>query len=60
MMNLIQVPYGGVSKLSKKFGVSMKAVKNALRGKTKSELAFKIRQYALSKVIGGKEYKTIN
>ena len=57
-MNLIQMPYGGVSKLSKIFGVSMKTVKKALRGVTKTDLALKIRQAAL--LNGGKEYKTIN
>ena len=57
-MNRILIEYGGVTKLAEIFSVSRKTVRKALKGETKSDLAFKIRQAALRN--GGKEYKTIN
>lgn len=54
-MKLIMLPTGGVTKLAKDMGVSRITVWKALRFKTKSERADKIRQAALKR--GGKIYE---
>lgn len=54
-MKLIMLPTGGVTKLAKDMGVSRISVWAALRFKTKSERADKIRQAALKR--GGKIYE---
>ncbi len=55
-MKQIMLPIGEGKKLGKLFGVSYVTVWSALRYKTKSPLAEKIRQTALAK--GGQIYET--
>lgn len=49
---IIAVPYGNSSRLAKHFGVTVQAVRNALKFVTDSELARSIRREALANYAG--------
>lgn len=58
-MNEILVKHGGIrSEIAKTFGVSAVTVRSALKGRTQSELALRIRKMAVEH--GGVEIQPLN